>query len=141
MAQVNPNLHGDGYLFVPTNRITSIFATTADVRKAIAELVPLGLAGPAIDVFVGETGAETLDLSADHHGAAARTIRNMEAIMVLEAGDSHRRADDALRSGGALLAVLMDGKEDQKDAVVETLKRNNASLIRYWGRWSIESFH
>ena len=42
--------------------------------------------------------------------------------------------------GGAALVVRMDGKEALKDAVVAVLHRNHAWLVRYWGRWSIESF-
>jgi hypothetical protein len=140
MATVNPDLHGGGYQFVPTNRITSVLATSADVRQALTDLGALGFVGASVELFVGEEGADVLDLPAEHHGTTARTIRNMEAIMVVEAGDSHRRADEALRSGGAVIAVVMDGKEDQKDAVVAVLHRSNAWLVRYWGRWAIESF-
>lgn len=140
MPHVNPDVHARGYQFTPLNRITAVFARTTQVRDVIAELAALGFSADATEVFVGERGAESFDLSADHHGPTARTIRNVEAIMVLEAGDAHRRADDALRHGGAVMAVLMHGHEAQKDAVVDVLKRHDGSLVRYWGRWSVEAF-
>jgi hypothetical protein len=140
MTQINPDPHTYGYVFVPRNRITSMFGAASDVLQALRELRELDIADDALELFVGEAGADTLDLPADHHGVTARRIRNMEAFMVLEAGDSHRRADEAMRQGGAALVVRMDGKEALKDAVVAVLHRNHAWLVRYWGRWSIESF-
>ena len=59
--------------------------------------------------------------------------------MVQVAGDSHQRADEALRAGGAAVAVLLDGKETMKNQVGSILKRHRATVIRYWGRWTIES--
>ncbi len=140
MTQVNPDPHTYGYMFVPLNRITSMFGSSADVLQAVQDLRTLGLADEAIELFVGEEGADTLDLPADRHGITARRLRNMEAFMVLEAGDSHRRADEAMRQGGAALVVRMDGHEALKDEVVAALLRNHGWLVRYWGRWSIESF-
>lgn len=140
MVQVNPDIHAYGYVFVPSNRVTAVFGGRADVLHALQDLRALGFDDSHLEVFIGEKGAETLDLSADHHGINAKLVRNMEAVMILAAGDSHRRADDALRDGAAMVAVLMDGREDRRDEVVEILRRHHGWLIRHWGRWTIEAF-
>ena len=41
--------------------------------------------------------------------------------------------------GGVAVAVLMDGKEPMKEGVASLLKRHQATVIRYWGRWAVES--
>jgi len=90
-------------------------------------------------VFVGEQGAEALDLSGEGHGTVTRILRNFEALMVQMAGDSHKRVDAALKTGGVALAVLMDGKEAMKDEVATLVKRQRGKVIRYWSRWTIEA--
>jgi hypothetical protein len=139
MADVNPDPHEYGYVFVPQNRITAIFSSQDDVRGAVKDLEALGIEPQNVDVFVGPEGAAALDLSGEGHGPITRQLRNFEALMVLVAGESHRRADAALKSGAMALAVLLDGKEESKPEVAALLKVRHATLVRYWGRWTVES--
>jgi hypothetical protein len=139
MPDINPNPHEYGYVFIPINRITALFASKNDLREAVKELSSAGFAPENLDIFVGEQGADALDLTGEGHGTITRRVRNFEALMVQVAGDSHQRADEALRAGGAAVAVLLDGKETMKNQVASLLKRHRATVIRYWGRWTIES--
>jgi hypothetical protein len=139
MVDVNPNPHEYGYVFVPLNRITAIVPSTADAQHAVLGLCGMGFDPTSIDVFVGEKGAAALDLSGVAQGAVVRAIRNLEALLVDVPADSHRQAQAALEGGHVAMAVLMDGREKLKDDVVSLLKAHNATVIRYWGRWSVES--
>ena len=139
MATVNPNPHEYGYVFIPLNRITALFASKEDARDAVNALYSLGFAPENLDVFVGEEGAAALDLSGEGHGPVARGLRNFEALMVQVAGDSHQQTHAALNDGSIAVAVLMDGKETMKDEVAALLRRHRATVIRYWSRWTIES--
>jgi hypothetical protein len=138
MVQVNPDPHAYGYVFIPINRILAMFSSREEIRAVLRELNDLGFDGRSMDVFVGEEGADVLDLSGERHGTVTRALRNAEALLVLIAGESFRRADSALRAGGAAVAVLMDGRENLKDKVVSVLKAHRGSLIRYFSRWTIE---
>ena len=117
MPDINPNPHEYGYVFIPINRITALFASENDLREAVKELFSAGFAPENLDIFVGEQGADALDLTGEGHGTVTRRVRNFEALMVQVAGDSHQRADEALRAGGAAVAVLLDGKETMKNQV------------------------
>jgi hypothetical protein len=122
-----------------TDRLRGALETVDDVRDAVKELYSAGFAPENIDIFVGEHGADMLDLAGEGHGTVTRRVRNFEALMVHPASDSNRRVDEALRAGGSAVAVLMDGKETMKEDVASLLKRHRAIMIRYWGRWTIES--
>jgi hypothetical protein len=137
MAQVNPDPHAHGYVFIPTNRVTGVFASYGDLQGALRALEPLGFDPQQIDVFAGEEGAELLDLCGQRHGIGTRIIRNIEAL-VSDDTALHQQADATLRAGGGVIGILMDGKESMKDSVVAALKANNGQLIHYWGRLTTE---
>jgi hypothetical protein len=139
MIRVNPNPHADGYVFIPTNRITAAFSSPAGAQSSIEALRAMGFAAANIDMFVGVEGAEALDLSGEAHGVGVRRIRNLEALLMAEDHETHQAADSTLKTGGAALAILMDGKEDEKARVAAVLRSHGAALIRYWKRWSIEN--
>jgi hypothetical protein len=133
MAHVNPDPHAHGYVFIPTNRVTSVFASYDDLQGALRALASLGFDPQKIDVFAGEKGAELLDLCGQRHGVGTRIIRNLEAL-VSDDTALHQQADATLRAGGGVIGILMDGKESMQGEVVAALKANNGQLIHYWGR-------
>ncbi|HEY0875382.1 MAG TPA: hypothetical protein VGD94_18040 [Vicinamibacterales bacterium] len=138
MPEVNPDPHESGYAFIPVNRVTSLFASRDDARRVVEELAKLGYTGDRIEVFVGETGAERLDLSGEAHGTAVRRLRNLEALLVPETGETLRRADEELRAGGVFVAVRLDDDEG-KEEVAAAFRKHRGSVIRYWSRWVVES--
>jgi hypothetical protein len=137
MAHVNPDPHAHGYVFIPANRVTGLFASYADLQGALRELEPLGFASQQIEVFAGEEGADVLDLCGQQHGVITRMLRNIAAL-VSDDTDLHQQADAALRAGGSVIGVLMDGQEEKKEQVAAILKANKGQLIHYWGRWTTE---
>ena len=138
MAVVNPDPHRQGYVFVPANRILSIFPAPA-VRAVLRELHEVGFEDADIEVFSGEEGANVLDLSGQSHGVMPRFMRNLEALLVPEDADTFRRADEAMRGGAVAVAVRMDRRETLKPKVGEIFRSHGGTLIRYWKHWVVES--
>jgi hypothetical protein len=139
VANINPDPHRYGYVFVPLNRVTALFESGADAKAAVGEVQALGIDARAIDVFVGEDGAAALDLEGLEHGSVIRTLRNLESLMVQIAEQTTDDAEQTLKSGGIAVAILMDERESLKDEVAAVLRRHEARAIRYWGRWTIEA--
>jgi hypothetical protein len=137
MAEVNIDPHTQGYVFVPTNRVTGIFSSYDDLQEALQALKPLGFAPQNIAVFAGPEGAELLDLCGQRHGVATWIIRNLAAL-VSDDTALHEQADATLRAGGGVIGVLMDDKEPMKDQVAAVLKANKAQMIHYWHRLTTE---
>jgi len=133
MAQVNPDPHAHGYVFIPTNRVTGLFSCYDDLQGALRALEPLGFDPQHIDVFAGEEGAELLDLCGQQHGVVTRMVMNVAALVSDDAG-LRQQADATLRAGGGVIGILMDDKESMKEQVAEVLKANNAQTVHYWGR-------
>jgi hypothetical protein len=137
MPELNPDPHASGYVFIPAGRITSLFASREDAKGAVEELVALGYRD-RMEVFIGEAGAEQLDLSGEAHGTVTRRFRNLEALLIPESGETLRRADAALRAGGVVLAVRLDG-EKGKEEVAACFRKHHGTVIRFWSRWAIET--
>jgi hypothetical protein len=89
MAQVNPDPHAQGYVFMPTNRVTGVFSSYDDLQGALRTLESLGFAPQHIDVFAGPEGAELLDLCGQRHGLGTQILRNIEAL-VSDDADLHQ---------------------------------------------------
>ena len=137
MAQVNPDPHAQGYVFIPTNRVTGLFASYDDLQGALRALQPLGFDPQHIDVFAGPEGAELLDLCGQGHGVATWLVRNLAALVSDDAA-LLQQADAVLRAGGGVIGVLMDDKEHMKAQVAAVLKANHAQTVHYWGRLTTE---
>jgi hypothetical protein len=137
MAQVNPDPHAHGYVFIPMNRVTGLFSSYEHLQGALRDLETLGFDPQHIEVFAGEEGADLLDLCGQRHGVITRMLRNIEALLT-DNTDLHQQADATLRAGGAAIGILMDGKEEKKEQVAAVLKANKGQLIHYWGRWTTE---
>ena len=137
MAHVNPDPHAQGYVFIPTNRVTGLFASYDDLQGALRALAPLGFDPQHIDVFAGPEGAELLDLCGQRHSVATWMLRNIAAL-VSDDAILLQQADAVLRAGGGVIGVLMDDKESMKDQVAAVLKANHAQMVHYWGRLTTE---
>jgi hypothetical protein len=99
VAQVNPDPHAHGYIFIPTNRVTGLFSSYDDLQGALQALQPLGFDPQHIDVFAGQEGAELLDLCGQRHGVITWMVQNIAAL-VSDDALLRQQADAALRAGG-----------------------------------------
>ena len=138
MPELNPDPHASGYVFIPTGQITSLFASRDDAKRALEELAGLGYRGDRLEVFIGEAGADQLDLSGDAHGTTTRRLRNLQALLIPETGQTLQHADDALRAGGVIVAARPES-DDAKAEVAAILRKHQGTVIRYWSRWVVES--
>jgi len=156
MAQVNRDPYAAGHLFALVNTVTCLFDREEDVTNAVRVLENEGVASEDIDVFVGEQGAEALDLSGNGHGRAIRLLRTLEDA-VTDMSETNQRIDDALRRGASLLCVrlhkrplisqddngkihisLFERMSEEKARALRVLKAVHAHEIHYWGPWSVE---
>jgi hypothetical protein len=134
---VNSDPHEKGYRFTPIHRVTAIFESCHPIQAALKSLHDSGFATEDIEVFVGEVGAEKLDLSGEHHGAMVHALRVLETFVADET-ELHQQVDQALRRGCTAINVFTGDDEEKKKRAAEILKAYNASEICYWGQWGNE---
>jgi len=156
MARINCDPYDGGHLFALVNRVTCLFDREDEVTATVRALEEEGVATDDIDVFVGEQGAQCLDLSGRGHGRAASLLRTLEDA-VADMGETNHRIDDALRRGATLLCVklhkrplvshdadgrlhvsLFERQSEEKARAVRVLRAFHAHEIHYWGPWSVE---
>lgn len=156
MARINCDPYEGGHLFVLVNRVTCLFDTEDEAMAAVRALEDDGVATDDVDVFIGEKGAQCLDLSGRGHGRAVRLLRSLEEA-VSDMGETSHRIDDALRRGATLLCVklhkrplishdadgrlhvsLFERQNDEKVRALRVLKALHAHEIHYWGSWAVE---
>jgi diadenosine tetraphosphate (Ap4A) HIT family hydrolase len=138
MARINPDPYAGGHVFALVNHVTSLLDNEDAAMATVRALEESGVATDDIDVFVGEQGAQRLDLSGNGHGAVIRLLRRLEAAVGDEGAPNHR-IDAALRRGASLLSVkVRNRKSDEKARVFKVLKALHGHEIHYWGAWSFE---
>lgn len=156
MVQVNRDPYAGGHLFALVNRVTCLFDSEDEAMGAARALEENGVAPADIDVFVGEQGAQCLDLSGRNHGTAVRLLRTIEET-VADMGVASHRIDEALRAGATLLCVklhkrplisqdadggihisLFERQSEEKARALRVLKARHAHEIHYWGTWAVE---
>jgi hypothetical protein len=156
MAQINRDPYAGGHLFALVNRVTCLFDRQDEADAAVRALVEEGVATEDIDLFVGEPGAERLDLPGRGHGPAVRLLRTLEEA-VGDMSETNHRIDGALRRGDTLLSVklhkrplfrqdaqgrldvaLFERQNEEKARALRVLKALHAHEIHYWGPWSVE---
>lgn len=156
MARINCDPYEGGHLFVLVDRVTCLFDREDEAMAAVEALERDGVAPEDIDVFMGEQGAECLDLSGRRHGRAVRLLRSIEDAMT-DMGEASQRIDAAVRGGAALLSVklhkkplihqdedggihlaLFERSSDERARALRVLKARHAHEIHYWGTWSVE---
>lgn len=138
MVTVNPEPAQKGK-YSPVNRVTAIYGTREPLNAIIESLGRAGFAEQAIDVFIGEEGAEKLDLKEKKLGFVVRFLRDLE-MMFSDERETHNQLDEALRNGGMSINVLTGSADEKKKSAAGILKANNPQDVRYWGQLSIERF-
>lgn len=138
MARINPDPYTGGHLFALTNRVTGLFDTEDAVSATVKALEADGVPTDDIDLYIGEQGAKSLDLSGKDHGRVRRWLRSLEAS-VGDERETNKRINDALHSGATLLSVkVRSRKNGDKDRALQTLRKLEGHEIHYWGQWSFD---
>jgi hypothetical protein len=63
MARINPDPYAGGHLFALVNRVTGLFDSEDAVSETVKQLEADGVPTDDIDLYVGQQGAKSLDLS------------------------------------------------------------------------------
>lgn len=137
MSPVNPDPHAAGYKYEPTHAVTAEFPSGVDVPALQRALAAAGFGADEVQVFQGAAGADRLDLHGDRHGGWAHFRRTLERIFADETV-VFDRAEEILRSGGAVVAAFTGGDAARKARAAEVLKSHGGQEVRYWGEWVIE---
>jgi len=126
----------DNFLTYPTNKVVAIVDTPEQLRSAIAELNQAGFGEDKIDVLCGQSGADRLDVTGEHHGFLARLYRFMEKFGDMES-ENLRDYQHELRGGRFLLAVEVPD-EQRKAQVLQILESHGGHRINFYGRWEVQ---
>jgi diadenosine tetraphosphate (Ap4A) HIT family hydrolase len=138
MARINPDPYVGGHLFALVNRVTGLFDSEDAVSATVKALEADGVPTDDIDLYVGEQGAKSLDLSGKDHGRVRRWLRSLEAS-VGDERETNKRINDALHSGATLLSVrVRSRKNGDKDRALQVLRKTDGHEIHYWGQWSFD---
>ena len=138
MARMNPDPYAGGHLFALVNRVTGLLETEDEAMATVQALEKEGISTDDIDLFCGEKGARSLDLSGREHGRVVRLLRTLEAA-VGDEREINRRIDAALRRGATLLSVRIHNKKsDEKIRALNVLRALHGRELHYWGAWGFE---
>ena len=137
MVAINPDPHAQGYQHSPIGSITAVFDSSNAVATAIESLLKAGFIDENIKVFVGEEGAEKLDVAGKKHGVMVRIMRNINEILADET-KLQKNTDAILRNGGAMIDVVTEGDAAKNKRVAQILKSHGAHDACYWGQLSVE---
>ena len=139
MIQINPDPHSGGYAYVPKRAVTAFFPTGQSPQPALRALIDAGFSEDRIEVYSGPKSAENLDAEGRTHGLWVRFMRLSEENTT---DDYYMfvKADEILRSGGAVIAVFTLKDEEKKRRAIEILMANHGEDVMYWGPWFRESF-
>jgi diadenosine tetraphosphate (Ap4A) HIT family hydrolase len=138
MARINPDPYAGGHLFALVNRVTGLFDSEEDVSATVKALEADGVPTDDIDLYIGEKGAKSLDLSGKDHGRVRRWLRSLEAS-VGDERETNQRINDALHHGATLLSVrVRNRKNGDKERALQVLRKAHGHEIHYWGPWSFD---
>ena len=132
MSRVNRDPHGAGYMFEPTHAVTANFPNGVDATALEKALAGAGFVPEQIYVFEGQAGVDKLDLTGERHGGWVQFRRKMERTFQSYETGIADQAEEVLRSGGAVAAVITGGDAARKRRAVEILEALGGRSLRYW---------
>jgi hypothetical protein len=132
MTQVNRDPHSAGYMYEPTHAVTANFPHGVNVEALQGALTVAGFVPEQVYVFEGPAGAGRLDLKGERHGGWVRFRRKLEQAFQSYEASVADQAEEVLRSGGAVVAVVTGGDAARKGRAVEVLKSHGGRNVRYW---------
>jgi diadenosine tetraphosphate (Ap4A) HIT family hydrolase len=139
MARINCDPYTGGHLFALLNRVTGLLDSEEAAMATVRALEEAGVDTDDIDVFVGEKGAECLDLFGRGHGRFIYLLRRFESAFGNES-EPNRRIDEALRKGASLLCVKVhvDNRKNLEKARALRVLKAHGREIHYWGPLAFE---
>jgi hypothetical protein len=137
MVTINPDPHEKGYRYSPHRYVTAIFESRDALGRILKDLSDADFHKDQVEVFVGDDGAEKLDVTGKKYGIVTRFLRHMEEFFTDET-DHLIKTDRALRHGGLAIEVFTWGNVEKKAEAARIMKAHGAHEVYYWGRWVIE---
>ena len=114
MSTVNPDPHGMGYVYQPTQAVTARFPGRGRGPGRRAPAHDAGFRPDQLMVFKGGGGAVQLDLQGVRHGGWVEFRRGVERLFTDETA-IFDRTEEVLLSGGVMVAAFTGG-----DAALKT---------------------
>ena len=119
----------------PDRTVVAAFDDTSRADEVL-DAVVLDFGRMNVSVLFGETGLRALDPEGVHHGLLGRAYRLLQRT-ISDASEDLRVVEMALRTGGFVVYVSVDGA-DQKMRAVEHLKYHGAHYVAFVGRAVID---
>lgn len=112
----------------PTGHIIAIIDGRDDVAAAERDLVEAGFG--EVHMYRGDEGADTIDSSGSEHGPVGGVIRGIQQLFSNK--DNLAEYEQAVRDGGTVVAVKVDGDEE-RDRADGILQRHGAYSVNHFG--------
>lgn len=132
MPEVNRDPHSAGYMYEPTHAVTANFPQGVNVEVLQGAFTVAGFVPDQVYVFQGRAGADQLDLKGERHGGWVQFRRKLEQAFRSYETSIANQAEEVLRSGGAVAAVITGGDAARKVRAVEVLESHGGRNVRYW---------
>lgn len=122
--------------YPPLDHILAALPSPTAAEAAAADLRTAGFDADAVTVLAGEESAARFDGRGRRHGLAGRLYRLVQLAQI-DAAPDFGRYEEALRAGGAVVAV---GEPDpaRRRAVRSILRGRGASFVNFYGRFFTE---
>jgi hypothetical protein len=137
MPQVNPDPHKTTYQFLPQRCVTATFDSPVTAAAATTRLREAGFAESAIRVYIGEEGANEIDIDAEKQSLPTKLLQSLTKALADDAGYLERAAGK-LRQGGAFVSVTVDEDQEAAERASAVLKAAGGEGVQHWGDWTTE---
>ena len=133
MNSVPNEFRFNGY---PTDHLLGILADAGSMQRLTSKLDTFELPEGAVKVFVGESGAR--QFGGEHQGLRSWLEEMSRTVAGTSAG--YLAYMDALKLGHYVVAVDLQGKPEDKQAVAEAFKAADAQDINFLSKLMVETF-
>lgn len=124
------------FLGYPTDRVTAVLPTEADVASAVKRLSDAGLPRDQIEVLCGAPAADMIDADGDDHGNLTQMMRFVQRFTDQDVAQS-KRHEQELKDGRYLLFAPAESREIALK-IAALLQESNAYFISYFGTFAVE---
>jgi hypothetical protein len=139
MAAINPDAHHAGLQFLPEKCVTALFSSTTAALAALEQLRAGGFAESQLQAYLGERGAEQLDVEGEHVTFMEKILQALPHVLAYDAIYLDE-ANAVLKRGGALVSVDTGDDEPVVRRAASILKFAGGNVVQHWGQWRTEQF-